>query len=57
MAGERLGPTESCRSSWDVSDCSGQSPAQAAQCEFLDTLLQGVQSETGVYLFQLTTTP
>jgi len=38
---------------WDVSDCSGQSFAQTAQCEFLDTLLQGVQSETGVYLFQL----
>jgi hypothetical protein len=39
---------------WDVSSCSGQSVAQMYQCSFLDALLEGVQAESGVYLFQLT---
>jgi len=38
---------------WDVSDCSGETAAEMYQCVFLDTLLEGVQAQSGVYQFQL----
>jgi len=43
--------------SWDVSACTAQvqTAAQTAQCSFLTALEQGIQADSGVYLFQLTT--
>jgi len=41
---------------WDVSACttSSQTTAQVGQCAFLTALEQGVKTDSGVYLFQLT---